>query len=237
MRTISAVGEDDAAPRVYQDGDSLHRVHWKSTARYGELMVRREEHQWRNSASVFLDTRRSAHSGSGAASTFEFAVSAAASIGAHLSGEGFRARLITEAGEIAPRGTFNDTLLDMLAVIAPSRAASFRTGTSALASAGGQLIAVVGRLSADDASQLAASRRGNAPAMALLLAVSAWASDGISEDTARTAEILSAAGWRVAVASASTPLAAAWQQLHRPADRPLSVGGFGESMGTAGDGR
>ena len=96
MRTISAVGEDDAAPRVYQDGDGLHRVHWKSTARYGELMVRREEHQWRNSASVFLDTRRAAHAGTGPASTFEFAVSAAASIGAHLSGEGFRAGLITE---------------------------------------------------------------------------------------------------------------------------------------------
>ena len=234
MRTISAIGEDDAAPRVYQDGDSLHRVHWKSTARYGELMVRREEHQWRNSASVFLDTRRSAHSGSGPASTFETAVSAAASIGAHLSGEGFRARLITEAGEIAPRGTFHDSLLDVLAVITPSKASSFRTGTSTLASAGGQLIAVVGRLSAEDASQLAASRRGNAPAMALLLAVSAWASDGISEDTARTAEILSAAGWRVAVASASTPLAAAWQQLHRPPDRPLPIGGFGVSPGPGG---
>ena len=73
--------------------------------------------------------------------------------------------------------------------------------------------------------------------MALLLAVSAWASDGISEDTARTAEILSAAGWRVAVASASTPLAAAWQQLHRPVDRPLSVGGFGGSLGTGDDAR
>src|SRR5438552_11083298 len=79
MRTISAIGEDDAAPRQYQDGDGLHRVHWKSTARYGELMVRREEHQWRNSASVFLDTRRVAHAGTGPASTFEFAVSAAAS--------------------------------------------------------------------------------------------------------------------------------------------------------------
>ena len=106
MRTISAIGEDDAAPRAYQDGDGLRRVHWRSTARYGQLMVRREEHQWRNSASVFLDTRRSAHSGSGTSATFEFAVSAAASIGAHLTGEGFRARLITEAGEIAPRGTF-----------------------------------------------------------------------------------------------------------------------------------
>jgi hypothetical protein len=66
--------------------------------------------------------------------------------------------------------------------------------------------------------------------MALLLAVSAWATDGITEDTAQTAEILSAAGWRVAVASASTPLAAAWQQMHRPmdpADRPVPVGGLG----------
>ena len=190
-------------------------------------MVRREEHQWRNSASVFLDTRRFAHQGSGASATFEFAVSAAASIGAHLTGEGFRARLITEAGEIAPRGTFQDTLLDMLAVITPSRDVSLLPGTAALANAGGQLIAVLGRLSADEARQLAASRRGNAPAMALLLTVGAWTSDAVPEDTARTAEILTAAGWRIALASSGTPLAAAWQQLHRPADRPLPVGGFG----------
>jgi uncharacterized protein (DUF58 family) len=219
MRTISAIGEDDAAPRLYQDGDSLHRVHWRSTARYGELMVRREEHQWRNSASVFLDTRRSAHSGHGAASSFEFAVSAAASIGAHLSGEGFRARLITEEGEIAPRGTFHDTLLDMLAVIAPSRRAGLAAGASALASAGGQLIAVVGRLSPDDARRLAACRRGTAPAMAVLLAVAGWAAGEVPGEVGRTADILSAAGWRVAVVTAGTPLAEAWQQLHRPAAR------------------
>src|SRR3989440_2993627 len=201
MRTISAIGEDDAAPRQYQDGDGLHRVHWRSTARYGELMVRREEHQWRNSASVFLDTRRAAHAGTGPASTFEFAVSAAASIGAHLSGEGFRARLITDAGEIAPRGTFQDTLLDMLAVITPSHAAGFRNGTAELARAGGQLNAGDGRLSAGDPRQPAASRPGNAPPIAVLLAVSAWATDGIAEDTARTAEVLAAAGWRIAGAS------------------------------------
>jgi uncharacterized protein (DUF58 family) len=228
MRTISATGEDDAAPRQYRDGDGLRRVHWRSTARYGELMVRREEHQWRNSASVFLDSRRLSHSGSGPSATFEFAVSAAASIGAHLAGEGFRARLITEAGEIAPRGTFHDTLLDMLAVITPSRDVSFGTGASALTAAGGQLIAVLGRLSDEDAGQLAASRRGNAPAMAVLLAVSGWSTGEVLEDTARTAEILSAAGWRVAVATASTPLAATWLQLHRPvmpAGRAVPVGG------------
>jgi phosphoserine phosphatase len=84
---------------------------------------------------------------------------------------------------------------------------------------------VVGRLTVEDARQLAASRRGNAPAMALLLAVSGWASGEVTEDTAQTAEILSAAGWRVAVASASTPLATSWQQLHRPAETMTPYGG------------
>jgi hypothetical protein len=94
------------------------------------------------------------------------------------------------------------------------------------------LIAVAGRLSAADAAQLAAARRGNAAAMALLLAVSAWTSDGMCEDAARSAGILSAAGWRVVSVTAGTPLAAAWQQLHQPlgslapldrAGRPLGL--------------
>jgi hypothetical protein len=191
-------------------------------------MVRREEHQWRNSASVFLDARRSAHSGTGPSATFEFAVSAAASIGAHLAEEGFRARLLTEAGEISPRGTFSDTVLDMLAVINPSAAGTIRKGVGELAGAGGQLIAVVGRMSAQDASQLAGARRGNTPGMALILAVGAWTtvSDGqnIPADAARTAQILTASGWRVAVVTASSQLTVAWQLLHKPADRPLLAG-------------
>jgi len=59
--------------------------------------------------------------------------------------------------------------------------------------------------------------------MALLLTVGAWASDAVPEEVARTAEILTRAGWRVALVSSGTPLATAWQQLHRPADRLLPV--------------
>src|SRR5215471_16213794 len=40
-RSAAAAGEDDVVPRAYRDGDELRRVHWRSTARYGELMVRR----------------------------------------------------------------------------------------------------------------------------------------------------------------------------------------------------
>jgi uncharacterized protein (DUF58 family) len=229
IAAISAIGEDDAGARAYRHGDGLHRVHWKSTARHGKLMVRAEERQCRQSASVFLDTRRSAHSGAGHASTFEFAVSAAASIGARLLADGVRARLITGADHIAPgsRGSGQeDTLLDVLAVVSPSLHDSLRPCTSALASASGLLIAVVGRLSTEDARELAASRPANAQPMALLAVPDLGSAIEFghreSEDTARAAEILIAAGWRVAAATASTPLAGAWEQLHRAAGQPLT---------------
>jgi hypothetical protein len=71
--------------------------------------------------------------------------------------------------------------------------------------------------------------------MALLLAVSEWwATDSVPQEEARTAEVLAAAGWRVAVVTASTPLASVWQQLHRPADRPLPIGGFDSSRHPGG---
>jgi uncharacterized protein (DUF58 family) len=208
-RSIAVSGEDDVAPRAYHTGDSLKRVHWRSTARHGELMVRREEQHWRNTASLFLDTRRAAH---GPSSAFEFAVTAAASVGVHLAGQGFDARLVTDAGEVPAQGAFRDTLLDTLAVIRPSREDGLRAGIAALNAAGGQIIAVLGTLTADQARQIAAARHGPAPALALLLAVGEYGYD----PTAESAKILSAAGWRVTTAGGVESLPAAWQRLHRP---------------------
>jgi len=233
-------GDDGVVPRPYRAGDGLHRVHWKSTARRGELMVRLEEERRATVTTLFLDTRGCAHAGRGAASTFEFAVSAAASIGAHLSGAGGRIRLVTDAGELAAggvgteahagpgagtdahagigagagAGTSTGAVLDRLAVIGASRGAGVRAGLAALAGADGPVIAVVGRLSAQEARALAAAGPAHSPAMALLLAVSGWNADDVGDDTARAAKFLAAAGWRVAVATAGAALATAWQELH-----------------------
>ena len=49
-RSLAAAGEDDAGTREYRHGDDLRRVHWRSTARLGELMVRREEQPWQSRA-------------------------------------------------------------------------------------------------------------------------------------------------------------------------------------------
>jgi len=217
-RSIAASGEDDAAPRAYRTGDSLHRVHWRSTARYGELMVRREEQYWRNTASLFLDSRRAAYT----TALFELAVSAAASIGVHLAGEGFEARLVTADGEVPRQGSFRDTLLDTLAVLRPSRAVSLDAAVPVLGSGGGQVIAVVGDLSPAQARELAAARRGTGAGagagLALILAE--------PDRGAASAQVLAGAGWRVAVAPDAARLPAAWQKLFQA--------GAAAAFGTAG---
>src|SRR5919197_1535227 len=117
-RTVATAGEDDVAPREYRHGDDLRRVHWRSTARHGELMVRREEQQWQSRGALFLDIRRRAHRGEGLGSSFEQAVSATASIGVRLARERFKLRFLTEAGEeVGPSTDFEGALLDTLAVV------------------------------------------------------------------------------------------------------------------------
>ena len=47
--------------REYRYGDDLRKVHWRATARTGQLMVRLEERPWRAQATLLLDTRARAH--------------------------------------------------------------------------------------------------------------------------------------------------------------------------------
>lgn len=128
-RALSLAGEDDVIPRGYRHGDDLRRVHWRSTAKYGELMVRREEQPHKARCTVLLDTRREAFYGAGPDSAFEWAVSGAASVAAHMLERGFSVRLLMDNGSTVPgpdgAGGFggNDSsdaagvLLDTLAVV------------------------------------------------------------------------------------------------------------------------
>jgi uncharacterized protein (DUF58 family) len=231
-RTISTAGEDDVAPREYRHGDDLRRVHWRSTARYGELMVRREEQQWQSRGTLFLDTRRSVHPGEGPASSFEQAVSAAASIGVHLGREGFGLRFVTDAGEVlGPSSAFHGALLDSLAVVRTSRNHSLQPGLAALRGAvgsGGEgdglVIAVLGRLSQAEARALSGIRRGTATCMAVLIDIDTPAGEtssgaaAFAASTATSARLLRAAGWRVVTVSSAAALATAWAHADQAAE-------------------
>ena len=121
--------------RDYRRGDDLRRVHWRSSARTGELMVRREEQPWQSRATLFLDNRARSHRGQGVASSLEAAVSAAASVAMHLSSRGFAVRLVTAAGEdpanawhVRDTDLNTGSLLEALAVVQPLRSPRIDTG-------------------------------------------------------------------------------------------------------------
>ena len=68
------------AVRPYAPGDSFNRIHWRSTARHGEIQVKEFELEQTADAWIFLDLERAVQGGRGEESTVELAVRAAASI-------------------------------------------------------------------------------------------------------------------------------------------------------------
>ncbi|MEA9985563.1 DUF58 domain-containing protein [Subtercola sp. RTI3] len=110
-RQLGGAGEQDVISRKYQTGDSMRRVNWPATARFGELMVRQDDQQSDQNSIVLLDTAAASfgleaqHDGApGTAHTFsaefEWAVSMSASIGLHLLAEGFHVQLVTSADAV-----------------------------------------------------------------------------------------------------------------------------------------
>ncbi|GAA3116997.1 DUF58 domain-containing protein [Streptosporangium carneum] len=214
-RSVAAAGDDDVAPREYRQGDDLRRVHWRSTARYGELMVRREEQQWQSRGALLLDTRRYAHRGEGPRSSFEVAVSAAASIGAHLAHEGLGLRLITDQGaERLPETGLGWSLLDALAEIRTSSARSLEYGIAALRQGGGEglIVAVLGVMDVEQARALARLRHGNVTGVAVMLDVAGWELPELGENEHYQAArgVLAGAGWRVVRLPAGASIANVW---------------------------
>ena len=74
------VGFDLHSVRDYQQGESLRRVHWPSTARRGALMVKELEDSPRDEVAVLLDGDPAGVTGSPPDSSFDVAVRAAGSI-------------------------------------------------------------------------------------------------------------------------------------------------------------
>jgi uncharacterized protein (DUF58 family) len=185
-RALALAGDDDVIPRGYRHGDDLRRVHWRSTARYGELMVRREEQPNRARCTVLLDTRQLAYFGSGPDSAFEWAVSGAASVATHMLERGFAVRLLTDNGTTVPgpdgaggfsgdSGDMAGVLLDTLAVVENSTGEELSAAYEALRSGTeGLLVAFLGDLDLQDAASIGRMRQRAGGAVAFVLDSDAW---------------------------------------------------------------
>ncbi|MBC7274632.1 MAG: DUF58 domain-containing protein [Streptomyces sp.] len=237
QRSLALAGEDDVIPRGYRYGDDLRRVHWRSTARYGELMVRREEQPQRSRCTVLLDTRGTAFRGAGPDSAFEWAVAGSASVLVHMLERGFSVRLLADTGSSVP-GEGSDgfaganqesadaagLMMDTLAVIDHSDGTSLSRAYDVLRGGNeGLLVAFFGDLDEEQAAVAARMRQRSGGALAFVLDSENWVREPTEAPQAfhRSEErlrLLREAGWT----AVSVPRGAALGDLWRQADRERS---------------
>jgi uncharacterized protein (DUF58 family) len=198
-RSIAVHGEDDVSAREYRHGDDLRKVHWRATARTGELMVRLEERPWRSSATLLLDTRARAHLLAGARGgaplpadgadgapppdSLEWVVEAAASIGTALLRRGSVVRVVTDQGDLTAAdriGVGPEELLDRLALLSPTRTTGLGTAVERVAriAGDGPVVCLLGAVGADDVADLVRVRSGPSTDAAVLTDVASWADAG-----------------------------------------------------------
>ena len=223
-RSVAVHGEDDAAPREYRYGDDLRRVHWRSTARTGELMVRREEQPWESRATIVLDARGTAHRGEGTASSFEWAVSAAASVAMHLRTGGYKVRLVTGGDAARDIEVWDDagvdSLLDHLAQIRTDRRQQLPSLVDRVRQHGnpGTVIAILGAMTPEEADVVARLHTGGVTCIGFLMDAVSWvdvseqARSATAQEYELTRLVLVRNGWRVVPVRRGAQLAALWHQ-------------------------
>lgn len=238
---IGVVGQDDVLVREYRQGDDVRRIHWRSTARLGDLMVRREEQAWDPSATIVLDSRASAHAGAGMGNSIEWAISAAASVAIHFLDDGFSVEIYEADGSLQISGQFGqhssasrEVVINRLTDLRPRTTTSLHYAVeSATVDQPSQLVvAVMGRMNPDDASILLRARRNRAHGLAMVLDVDTFAEPDPPSPAAERAnsgphaalrrrqhelalEILRENQWRVVEATRQTGVAEAWSTLEQ----------------------
>ncbi|MGH2759804.1 MAG: DUF58 domain-containing protein [Actinomycetota bacterium] len=176
VRNSPLVGQGDEfyALRAYEEGDDLRKIHWPTSLRTDQLVIRQEELLAEPRALIVLDTTAAKHRGRGPTSSLEAAVSACAAIGVLAVRRRMRIEVVTPDGPILnQRAPSVDQFLQALAVVEPSErpslakslehTASQRPGRPAL------LVVISPGLRRDELRAVAARARGSAAGAIVLI--------------------------------------------------------------------
>lgn len=196
---VAAPAHDEfLALREYTVGDDLRRVHWRSSARIGDLMVREDESAWEPRTVLLFDNRLASHLGA----SYEAAVEAVASIGVRLLRSGRACEILTTSGRSLGAGLAGGTstetrLLDELATITAEAEPSIAAGIRALRppSRRGLLVIVTGEPA--DLSAFSAMAGPSAPVMLVACASPPASLGGLTLVDGRPGEFVAA--WNRAV--------------------------------------
>ncbi|MGO1385888.1 MAG: DUF58 domain-containing protein [Arachnia sp.] len=218
---IGHFGQDDVLVREHRHGDDLRRVHWRLTAKQGELMVRLEEQPWDPSVTLIIDNRAAGHLGSGPDGGLEFSISAVASIAAVLLSEKCRVTVVSAETEIysplhADVTSARDRMLGAMTDLTGSERPSISSGLSHSDSIGNSqsIMAALGVLSASDAAALTAVGIRMQQATALVPDPVAWGVEVDRADAHRAAcRLLTASGWTLHQYEPGEGVVEAWNRL------------------------
>jgi uncharacterized protein (DUF58 family) len=210
---LTGVGNaDDLMTREYRRGDALRRVHWRASARHGELMVRQEEQRAYPEATIAIDTRaigypdleEAAPPEPATSEYFEWAVTMLASLGVHLHRAGFvvhiaesgETQVVPLADEDARQSREDDFLLSLASVDL------ITDGGAKMAAANGPVFAIVSDPDEQTLRWLLGLRRPYELGVAFV----------VGADIAVASRFVDA-GWRVVPTDEATDPAAAWSAL------------------------
>lgn len=138
-------GEDFFTIREYRHGDDLRRVHWPTTARRDELMIRQFETPWQSRGLLVLDTRSQVYDPDG----FESAVRGAASAYLHLDRAGFELDALIGSDHVRSQDPDpTNRVLEALAGVQPNPGLDLRAVVARLRRrfVGGALVVVTGEV-------------------------------------------------------------------------------------------
>ncbi|EWT03206.1 membrane protein [Intrasporangium oryzae NRRL B-24470] len=216
---IALHGEDDVTIREYRDGDDLRRIHWPATARTGDLMVRQEDRPAQRRAIVMLDPRVTAHGGRGAGGSFEWCVSAVASIAVHLCEGGYAVHLVcadTVESSRAAETMSAGEILDVLAVTGQDSSIGIDEilrASQAIASSGGFVVALLGPSDRKVTDRVASLRQPGTTGLALVVDALAFGDAPHADEVEPHVEALRYAGWRALAVGRETAIPQAWGAL------------------------
>ena len=86
-------GQEISGSRHYFPGDPLRHIHWRNTARVGQLMVKESEDTQENTLAIAFDS--SSDLGEGRETVLEYSIKLAASIAAYVVQNGARVQVLT----------------------------------------------------------------------------------------------------------------------------------------------
>ena len=225
----AAGDEDDLMTREYRSGDAMRRVHWRASARHGDLMVRQEEQRSFPEARIIVDTQRDGYRDAMAMPSdfdvesvaFEWVVQMLASSAVHLRRNGFRVSIV-EAGVAQLDGVGadrrrtwgDDEFLAQLATLELADTERMRP----VRSGSGPLVALLGSPTHDTVDWMLTHRRPGELAVAFLVHGLSPIdridrSFGVPREASTITERFVEAGWLVVPVRPDDDPAAAWEAV------------------------